>query len=274
MKHVQFAELIRKNAGLVFAGTLVMVMTCAACSRSSKPTVMSSQSSNPSVRPAVLQTVAQTVSQPAPVAVSRETSPVRPPSSQLIGYRSRDYGVSFLYPWQYAFLSAKTLANGDSSVQPKSDGHDGQFTLARVEIPSGFYPDTDFEDGYFTLSLNQNLSEQDCQATLGVVKDGELQTSTINGTAFHWVESETGGHGEAATLRNYSGFANGTCYELEMGVKTRNERGLAREVDADQVFRRLNRILNTVKIQQATQNVAEPQLKTSMEAPSDSDETE
>jgi hypothetical protein len=199
---------------------------------------------------------------------------MKPPSSQLIVYRSRDYGVSFVYPWQYSFLSAKTLANGDSSIQPKSDGHDGQFTLARVEIPSGFYPDTDFEDGYFTLSLNQNLSEKECQATLGAVKDGVLQTSTVNGLDFHWVETETGGHGEAATLRNYSGFANGTCYELEMGVKTRNERGLAREVDADQVFRRLNRILNTVKIQQATQNVAEPQLKTSMEAPSDSDKTE
>jgi hypothetical protein len=36
---------------------------------------------------------------------------------------------------------------------------------------------------------------------------------------------------------------------MELGVKTANEEGLAREVDPDQVMRRLNAILQTVKVQ-------------------------
>jgi hypothetical protein len=59
-----------------------------------------------------------------------------------------------------------------------------------------------------------------------------------------------------------------------MGVKTRNDQGLAREVNADQVLRRLHRVLKTVKITPAAQNVAEPQIKTATEPSSDTDETE
>jgi hypothetical protein len=274
MKFVQFdAGSIRKLGGLALLGTLAIAMTSVACSRNSKPPVSSSQVNSPVARPATLQTVAQTVSEPVAVSASKETSAaVKPPSSQLIQYRSRDYGVSFMYPWQYSFINAKSIAD-ESSLQPKSDGHDGQFTLARVDVPRGFFPDTDLESGYFTLSLNQNLSEQDCQSTLGA-KDGQLQTATVNGTDFRWVETETGGHGSGAVVRNYVAFASGTCYEIEMGVKTRNEQGLAREVNADQVLRRLDRILKTVKITPATQNIAEPPTKTATDVSSDTDETE
>ena len=59
-----------------------------------------------------------------------------------------------------------------------------------------------------------------------------------------------------------------------MGVKTRNDQGLAHEVNADQVLRRLHRVLKTMKITPATQNVAEPQMKSATEPSSDTDETE
>jgi hypothetical protein len=168
------------------------------------------------------------------------------PASKLIAYRSRNYGVSFLYPWQYAYRSAKTVAGGNDSLRPKSDGSDGQFTLARIDIPKGFYPDTDFESGYFTLSLNQALDEELCESALA--KDGKPATENINGVDFRWVERESGGHGSAEKMRNYAAFVNGTCYELELGVKTSNPDGQARELDPDQVLRRLDGILRTVRI--------------------------
>jgi len=267
MKFAQF------RTGSILLGSLVVIMACVACSHDSKPAISSSQPNSPAVRPAVLQPVAQTVPEPMPVSTSKESSsPVKPPSSKLLQYRSRDYGVLFLYPWQYSFINARRIAD-EASLQPRSDGHDGQFTLARVDVPKGFFPDSDLESGYFTVSLNQSLSEQECQSTLGG-KDGQVQTETVNGTDFRWIETETGGHGSGAVLRNYVAFAGGTCYEVEMGVKTRNDQGLVREVNADQVLRRLHRVLKTVKITPATQNVAEPQMKTAAEPSSDTDETE
>src|SRR5690349_3473822 len=148
MKFAQIsAGSIRKHCGLALLGSLVVVMACVACSQNSKQPISSSQPNSPAVRPAVLRNVAQTVSEPIPVSASKESSsPVKPPSSQLLQYKSRDYGISFLYPWQYSFINAKTIAD-EASLRPRSDGHDGQFTLARVDVPKGFFPDSDLESG-------------------------------------------------------------------------------------------------------------------------------
>jgi hypothetical protein len=183
-------------------------------------------------------------------------------------YKSRDYGVSFVYPWQYSFVSAKAVATGDASLRPKSDGHDGQFTLARIDVPKGFYSDTDYESGYFTLSLNQTLNQQECESSLGAAKDGKVATDTINGNEFRWIESDSGGHGSATKLREYVTFTSGTCYEVEMGVKTKNGDGLAREVNPDKVLGRLDAILRTVEIEPAESTAApEEEKETSTAAP-------
>ena len=236
---------------LIFA--LSAVVATVACSSNSKPSAKSQTPLGAKVQPAALKSVAA-VESAAPVDVPEKTVS-KPTPGKLITYKSRDYGVSFVYPYQYAYLSAKVISNGDSSLLPKPDGHDGQFTLARVEIPKGFYPDTDFDRGYFTLSLNQDISEEECDATLGG-DSAKLQTAKINGMDFRWMETDESGRGNSAKLRNYATFANGTCYELEMGVKTKNEQGLAREVDPDQVLRRLDGMVKTVKINSTAQKPA------------------
>lgn len=249
------ATSIGKFGAAILLGTLAA--TTVACSTKSKP-VLSSSSSLPasaSLRPAVLQTGEPVVEPPALVAVTKKTS-AKPSAAKSIVYRSRDYGVSFDYPWQYSFVSARAVANGDDSLRPKSDGHEGQITLARVEIPKGFYSDTDYESGYFMLSLNQDLNQQECESVLNPGNDAKLESDTINGVEFRWVETDSGGRGQAAKLRQYVAFANGTCYEMELGVKTSNEGGLAGEVNPDQVLRRLDGILRTVKIQPSTEKPA------------------
>lgn len=254
----------RKATGIVLIATLALVISTVACSNKSKSVMVSPRVH--SNEPTAPQTSVPAVTQPTLLTIADKTSsPLKPAAPQLVVFRSRDYGVSFLYPWQYAFSSSKNLAESDVS-----QGKSGQFTLARIEIPKGYYPDTDFDSGYFLLSLNEDINEQDCQSLLNGSKDGKLETENVNGVEFHWKQTETGGHGTASTVRNYTAFTNGTCYQVEMGVKTKNERGRAREVDAGQVMHRLDRILRSLKIDAVTQSVAGSQVESPTESPSSS----
>jgi len=241
---------ITPSIGKVRLSILTAALAAAAitvgCSRVA---VSSSTPGSTSLRADSPQTGTPSAQTAAPVANNTKASSAeKSPVPKLITYKSRDYGVSFVYPWQYALVSARAVAEGDKSLRPRSDGHDGQITLARIDIPKGFYADTDYENGYFTLSLDQDLSQQECEASLGVPKDGKPGSENINGTEFRWVETDKGGGGHATKLRQYVTYTNSTCYQFEMGVKTSNEDGLAREVDPDKVLRRLDGILKTVKI--------------------------
>jgi hypothetical protein len=175
------------------------------------------------------------------------------PKSGVVSYKSRNYGVSFDYPWQYSYVSAKNIATNEE-LQPKWDGHDGQIALARIDVPKGFYPDSDFERGYFTLALNPEIEEKDCKSVLGSAKD--VKTTKVNDTEFSWVELDEGGKGTASKVRTYIAYANDTCYEVELGVMTNNADGLAHEVNPEQVMGRLEGMLKSVKIAQPGQKTA------------------
>jgi len=244
---------------LILIGTLTAIVTTVACSSKPKPTVVTKvRPASFVVRPEAPKSVAFT-SETAPTkAVEKSVPPVKGPQSKFNVYKSHDYGVSFQYPWQYTRVGAKAVAD-DYSLQPQSDGLNGQITLVRIDIPKGFYPGTDFDSGYFTLSINPDLKKDECEATLKTAKDSKPQMVNINGVEYRWVESNSGGHGESAKVRDYVGFATDTCYELETGVKTKND-GLAREIEADQVLKRLDPILISVKVDSAYQpNKEQPQ---------------
>ena len=249
-----------------FAVLVIALATLACSTKASNPNATSSAPTGGSLHPAAMRSA---VVYPAPTTEAMKPASKaaeKPSPNKLLSYRSRDYGISFQYPWQYSILGARAVANGDSSLQPVSDGYDGQVTLVRVEIPKGFYADTNFQSGYFMLSLNANLEQQECEQALGLGKDGKVLTDSINGTDFKWRDSETGGHGQASKVRQYVTFTNDTCYELELGVKTSNPDGLAREVNPDQVLRRLDTILRTVKIQSDVEKPAGEAVKTSSAA--------
>jgi len=240
---------------------LVISLATVACMSKPAPKPVASQPSGGTLRPASLRTSASILAHPA-VAVTVDKTPEKkekPSPTKLLTYRSRDYGVAFEYPWQYTITGARAIANSDLSLHPVSDGYAGQVSLARVDIPRGYYADTNFDAGYFLLSLNANVDQQECESQLGLAKDGKVLTDTINGVEFRWRESETGGHGQASKVRQYVTFANDTCYEIELGVKTSNADGLARDVNPDQVLRRLDTVLRSVKIQAQEK----PEVKTS-----------
>ena len=258
--NIHFTNLSRRAA--ILLGTIAALLTAVACTEKPKPSVVAEKPVSAMVRPAALNTSTPEIAKPVSMEAANDTSASAKPALKPITFKSRDYGVTFTYPWQYAFLNAKTLANGSASLLPKPDGSDGQVTFARVEIPKGFYADSDLKSAYFMLTLNQDIGEQDCAASIHPDKKGEIQNEAINGVNFRWSESETGGHGSASKVRNYSTFANDTCYEVETGVITESD-GLVKEVNPDQVMRRLSAILKTVEIKTSTESASAPQLKSS-----------
>jgi hypothetical protein len=265
------ARLFPKLYTLILLGAAIVLAVAIGCSTASKanPVVLKpSQPIGPAIRPEAPKSVAFTA-KPERVSVSDKAS--SQPKSKYIVFKSRDYGVSLEYPWQYTKSSAKTIAN-NPELQPKADGFEGQFTIARIDIPKGFYPDTDFDSGYLTVSLNQDISKEDCESSLKIGKgnDTKPQMTNVNGTDFLWTGSESGGKGTAAEVRSYVAYANDTCYEIETGVKTAND-GFSREVDPDQVIKRLDSILMTVKIAPEAQAPAKQQLQsTKQDAVNDS----
>ena len=246
----------------ILLGTIAALLITVACTEKPKPSVVAEKPVSAMVRPAALNTSTPEIAKPISIEAANTTSPSAKPAVKPVTFKSRDYGVSFTYPWQYAYVNAKTLANGSASLLPKPDGSDGQFTLARVEIPKGFYADSDLKSAYFMLTLNQDIGEQDCAASIQPDQKGEIQNDVIKGVTFRWSESETGGHGSASKVRNYATFANDTCYEVETGVITGSD-GLVKEVDPDQVMRRLSAILKTVEIKTSTDGASATQLKSS-----------
>ena len=107
--NTHLATSIGKIGAAILLGTLAV--TTVACSTRSKPAVSSSSSMpvSASLHPVVLQSGAPVVEQPAPVAVSKKRS-TKPSAAQPIVYRSRDYGVSFVYPWRARRMISSMVA--------------------------------------------------------------------------------------------------------------------------------------------------------------------
>lgn len=234
------------TTSMLLIGALAAVASGAGCS-AKKAAVESAEVQAAPVQQSVMKPVAVATVQPVSLTATKQVaSRPKPPAAKRLTYRSRDYGIAFEYPWQYAYVSARAMSRDNAGAESGGDGE--TLTLARVEIPKGFYPDTDFESAAMTVSVNQNVDEQGCYASVGAQKGSEEQTETINGVPYRWDEKDEGGHGTALKQRDYVAFANDTCYELQLMVKTSNDGAQARELDPDQVFQRLEAMLKTVKI--------------------------
>jgi hypothetical protein len=233
-------------------GTLTAIVTTAGCSSQPKPPAalaLTSPMAKVSVSPEAPKSVAFTANSIPTKPIEKSKVQAKADKPRAASFKSHDYGVSFEYPWQYTRVGAKAISNS-SWLQPQADGLDSQLTLVRIDIPKGFYPGTDFDSGYFMLSVNPGLKKDECEATLKAAKDSKPQMVNINGVEYRWIETKSGGHGESAKVRDYAGFADDTCYEMETGIKTKND-GLSREIDTDQVLRRLDPILISVKVDSA-----------------------
>ena len=150
-----------KNAGaLVFAAVLIVCSVTVGCS-SDKPKPVISENQIP-------RTQAPSPATPTPApAMQAENKPApkkvvhRKPAT--VNYADKTYGVAFEYPRRYAIETGNAAQDLVASnplsmnfVQP------GGVALAAVELPETGFANTDFSSAFFNVSVNKNLTAEQC----------------------------------------------------------------------------------------------------------------
>jgi len=213
----------------------------------------------------------------APVAtVSTTITPVasQPPAKKksrqrkLLAstYTNPTYGVSFRYP-KYDNLKEGDDANLEldglgpvemNFVQP------GGTTISAVELPRRLYGGTNFNAAFFNVSVNPKMTADECeQFAFPETADPKMDPVTISKTKigpteFQAVEAFAETESNEADVKFYHVFQSGSCYEFTLGLETAAEAGSdepktgVKPVDSNEIFRQLNWMLSTVKIQSIT----------------------
>jgi hypothetical protein len=138
-------------------------------------------------------------------------------------------------------------------------GQPGGVTVAAVTIPEGAYPKSDLASAFFDVSVNKSLTAEQCAnfsvapattddaAAQPIVRPSKLMVSDMELQSTETLAS-VGTRKEAS--KYYHVFENGACYEFALKVATtgvETDEG-GKQVDRDEVFKRLGKILATVKI--------------------------
>jgi len=225
--------------------------------------VVSDKESDEAVAVAAMPEPAQSVSTaPAAPAIKSVPAPAkkahRKRPAAIVTYSDPNTGVSFRYPRKYE------LASGDST-QPEFDGmgavpmnfvQPGGVTVATVALPRNSYPGTDFTSAFFNVSMNPSISEQECAQFAFVDTrnpDGEpvdAEKVKVGSMDMERTSDFTANALKQAEAQYYHRYENGACYEFVLGLGTAGygtTDGIE-PVGRDEVFAKLEKILNTVKI--------------------------
>jgi hypothetical protein len=185
-------------------------------------------------------------------------------------YTDPTSGVSFRYP------KHGSLKEGDEA-NLKLDGlgpvemnfvAPGGATISAVELPRKIYAGTDFITAFFNVSVNPELTSAECEQ-FAFPQTGDPETdpvatskTKVGSTEFHAVEGFAAEENNQADVKYYHVFQNGSCYEFVLGLETLADmtpdenktdvKPAVKPVDRNEVFRQLNWILSTVKIQPLT----------------------
>jgi hypothetical protein len=252
-----------KNASaLLFAALLVVCSIAVGCSKD-KPQPVSTnqipttQSSNPAVSTDLLP--ASSVPEPAKKA-PKKVARKRP---STVTYSDKTYGVSFQYPRNYA-LETGDAANEliASGLVPMDFTQPGGTALAAVSLPATSFPGTDFESGLFNVSVNKNVSAEDCgkfsvpqpdpktPADSGIHANAAFSKLMLGELELESTEAVAAEGSQQSDAKYFHVFQNGACYEFALKVGTIGgaTETATKRVDHDKVFSRLEKILATLKI--------------------------
>ena len=275
---------------VAFAALVVACSITVGCS-GDKPKPASISSQIPMMPP-------QTVASNLTISVAEVAKPAKKkvqkkrPTTKI--YADKTYGVSFEYPRKYEMETGDKakdlLASG-----PMKSALDGGVTVAAVELPETVFPNTDFAGAFFVISVNKELSAEQC-GEFGEKKSAEASPApavapsdtpsdkSVDGSVqgqpsvaehsveglsiedqgkrmlgdgeLHATETVTGEGSRQSDAKYFRTFQNGACYEFALNVTTvGNDDATMKHVDRDRVFDRLEKILGTVKI---APSLAEP----------------
>ncbi|MBV9145195.1 MAG: hypothetical protein JO065_04715, partial [Acidobacteria bacterium] len=171
-----------RNAGIAALLTLTLAIGISGCSHSKKPIANSSQNSQTQSQAAqaVLPAApAATTAQPEVAKKKSVKGPVRklPVNRSYIDETS---GLSFTYPRR------STLEVGDKAEQdgvvsqqlPMNFVAEGGVTMAVVELPGIAKTGSDFTPAFFTISVNKELSAEQCGEFAGQESSGTASDSS------------------------------------------------------------------------------------------------
>ena len=256
----QPSRAVSKRQNMLFAGTLAVVLATGGILLSTNG-CSSAPSKNATIQPPEpvsqpMQTAASVTPAPALPSASSEQPAAKAPKKKkapIVAYANRTYGVSFQYPRKYTLKTGETVQakTDDLSIAPMQFVEPGGVTVAAVEIPQGFFPNTNFDSAYFNVSVNRSVKEEQCgqfassKDAPGAVPLGKV---LINGATFDEMRGE--GEGNASDTTYYHLFENGRCYEIALGMNTVESDGQkVKDVNQTAVFGKLERILSTLKVQ-------------------------
>jgi hypothetical protein len=249
----------QKLAMIAGFAVLGLVLGLSACSKQSSKPAQSVASSQ-----ATPQTTTTAVStQPAPSTAAVTPKKVHKKRPATVSYSDPNSGLSFRYPRKFE------LGGGDKAepqfaemgpalmnfVQP------GGRTVATVNMPSNSYPGTDFTGGFFNVNVNRSLSEQECSQFAFVdTRDADGEALEADKVKIGSMDLEKASNFSADVLKQsevqyFHRYENGACYEFVLGLGTAGygTKDEISPVDREQVFGRLEKILETVKIETAEQ---------------------
>jgi hypothetical protein len=259
----------RTVSTVVFAGILIVCSLAVGCS-SDKPKPQSSIN-QPAIAQPTPPAAVNPTSTPAP-AMQAAAKPVhkkvvrKVPATVM--YADESSGVSFQYPRKYALKTgndADKLVSSDAV--PMNFVQAGGVALAAVSVPESAYPKSDLALAFFDVSVNKALTAEQCgkfsdakpAAEVDAAAQGATQPSKLVIGDLELQSTETlASHGtREEASKYYHVFENAACYEFALKVATGGEIDEGgKRVDREEVFKRLEKILATVKIHPASEVTA------------------
>jgi hypothetical protein len=251
-------------AGAVLATALVggLLLETSGCSRENDTAVAIQRPAIQPVTtsPALVQEVAPAA---APAPVAKKIVKKRPTSAL---YADKNFGVTFSYPKHYTVKSADTSKPDVTAQSSMNFVQPGGVDVVTVELPKHSYPGTDLASAAFHVSVNPTLTAEQC-SQFALLQPASTDKPSIlpaklklAGLDLETMEAVSGPETSQSDAKYYHAFVNGACYEFSLGLATQAQakfkdaephenEDAATPVDRTAVFRRLQNILATVKIE-------------------------
>src|SRR5262249_19193465 len=126
----------------------------------------------------------------------------------------------------------------------------GGSTIAALQLPETSYPDTDFASAFFNVSINEEMTAEQC-GQFAFPDDsgpngGPMEPAKVSFAGNNLLEMDAfaGNDVKEADAQYYHTYQNGKCYEFALGLLTSGENTTetSKPVDRHAVFGRLQRI--------------------------------
>ncbi len=163
---------------------------------------------------------------------------------------SSKYGIGVQVPKSYQLtwgkLTEKDRGLGYLGAIPMEFVAPGGERVLTIEAPPGSYPGTNFGNSFFTVSVDQFLTKDECEQFPDTVPGSQKPVvKKITGIEFHGLWQGEGGMGHQWGGIYYHGFSEGSCYELGYGMATAGYGAVdgMKLVDRGEVFSILEAIL-------------------------------